>query len=271
VDLLGKARRLESKLARTIDQAAHRVTKRGPREPLEVVHAIVDAVEHEVQAAGQGTRVFPFNKVKVAVVAPSPGARARIEAVFEEMPSLHDRIVARLLAAGCEVPGLSVKTTCVAEAAAGWSEPDFHIEFVRLSKAAQSSPVVAVAPAPIALTIVAGSAEQAAYSFALPRIDLGRCVEVRDSRDRLIRTNHVAFVDGAEGVNQSVSRRHAHIDRAPNGDYRVFDDRSAHGTAVLRGGRILPVPPGSRGVRLQPADEIALGEARLRVDIQSGR
>ena len=121
------------------------------------------------------------------------------------------------------------------------------------------------------LTIVHGSAEKAAYTFTLSRIDLGRCAEVRDSRNRLIRTNHVAFADDAGDLNQSVSRRHAHIDyAAESGHYRVYDDRSAHGTGVLRNGRTITVHPGSRGVRLESGDEIVLGEARLRVRIGGG-
>ncbi len=270
MDILGKARRLESTIARTIDDAAQRLTKSVRREPLEVVHAVVDAVEHEVQAGSRGTHVFPFNRLKLAVVAPTPGARARLEAVFDGEPSLHDRIVDRLRAAGCDVSGLAVKTTYVPQAGPEWAAADFHIEFVRAPKPAQPTPVADVAPPRIELTIVEGSAEQASYAFTLPRIDLGRRVEVRDSRNRLIRTNQVAFADTGDDVHQSISRCHAHIELAANSSaYRVYDDRSAHGTALLRGGRTIPVPPGGRGVRLRSGDEIALGEARVRVEIRN--
>jgi hypothetical protein len=268
MDILGKARRLESTIARTIDEAAQRLMKSGSHEPLEVVHAVVDAVEHEVQPGGRGTHVFPFNRLELAVVAPTPEARARLEAVFDGEPSLHDRIVDRLRAAGCEIGGLTIKTTYVPQAQPEWTATGFHIEFIRASKLAQPAPVVDTAPPRIELTIVEGSAEQPTYVFTLPRIDLGRRVEVRDSRNRLIRTNHVAFSDADEAVNQSISRCHAHIEyAADSGAYRVHDDRSAHGTALRRVGRTIPVPAGSRGVRLRSGDEIALGEARLRVTI----
>ena len=55
-----------------------------------------------------------------------------------------------------------------------------------------------------------------------------------------------------------------------SGHYRVYDDRSAHGTGVLRNGRTITVTPGSRGIRLESGDEIVLGEARLRVKIGEG-
>ncbi len=74
------------------------------------------------------------------------------------------------------------------------------------------------------------------------------------------------FTDGAGPINETVSRCHAHIDRGESpGDYRLFDDRSAHGTTIVRNGKTVSVPAGSRGVRLQSGDEIVLGEARLRV------
>src|SRR6185295_2315672 len=104
----------------------------------------------------------------------------------------------------------------------------------------------------IDLTVVRGTAERKTYSFAARRIDLGRCAEVRDTRNRLIRTNHVAFVEGSGDVNQSVSRRHAHIVYEPtSGGYRLRDDGSVHGTSVVRNGTAVAVPPGSLGIRLR--------------------
>ena len=78
---------------------------------------------------------------------------------------------------------------------------------------------------------------------------------------------HVVFVEGSAAVNQTVSRRHAHIAVEPSGVCRLHDDRSEHGTGIIRGGRTIPVPAGSRGVRLRSGDEIALGEARVRIRI----
>jgi hypothetical protein len=270
VDILGKARRLESKLARTFDSAAQRFAGTGAREPLEIVHAIVEAVEHEVQPAGRGTHVFPFNRVKLTIAAATREARARFEAVLEGERPLQDRIVDRLRAAGCEVPDLTVKTVYVSRAAAQWTNPDFHMELTRVTGTGQVPAPAGSPQTELELTIVHGSAEKAEYTFVLRRIDLGRCADVRDSRNRLIRTNHVAFADAAGELNHSVSRRHAHIEfSADSGHYRVYDDRSAQGTGVLRNGRTIPVPPGSRGIRLQSGDEIVLGEARMRVKIRT--
>ena len=267
MNILAKARKLETIIARTFNDAAQRVAPPGPREPLEVLHAILDAVEDEVQPAGRGAHVFPFNRLEISVLASSREARARLEALFDEAPTLHDRILERLRAADCETADLTASVAYVFEADAGWMNPQFHVEFSRI---AQVAPIEVPAPLqpPIGLAVVCGIADASAYSFAQPRIDLGRCAEVRDRRHRLIRTNHVAFADEGSGVNQSVSRCHAHVEYDDNGgNYRIYDDRSAHGTGVLRNGRTLAVAPGSRGVRVKSGDEIVLGEARLRVTI----
>ena len=264
MDILAKAKALESKLARTVDRAAQQWSKSGPRGPLEVLHGVLEAVDERIEPASRGAHVFPFNKIKVSVVAVSPDARARFAGVLDAHPSLHDRIVTRLHAAGCEVARLQVRIAYVAQADAAWSAPEFHVEFSRGVVADPPQPE----PAPtheLELTIVNGAADKPAYALTLDRINLGRCADVRDSRNRLLRTNHVAFTDAGGTINETVSRSHAHIDYISTGEYRLLDDRSAHGTSIVRQGKTIVVPPGSRGVRLQSGDELVLGEARLRV------
>jgi pSer/pThr/pTyr-binding forkhead associated (FHA) protein len=115
--------------------------------------------------------------------------------------------------------------------------------------------------------VLNGTAERRTYALAAPtRIDIGRRADVRDSRHRIIRTNHVAFLEASSDVNQTVSRRHAHISYEPvTRCFRLHDDGSQHGTGVVRHGRTLAVPRGARGVRLESGDEIVLGDARVRV------
>ena len=112
-----------------------------------------------------------------------------------------------------------------------------------------------------------GSADQRAYAFTGGRVDIGRRAEVLDQKQRLIRTNQVAFSDDAGEENRTVSRRHAHVEFVETERcYRIWDDRSAHGTSIVRGGKTIKVPAGVRGTRLEAGDEIALGEARLKVE-----
>jgi hypothetical protein len=270
MDLLGKARRLESTIARRFDRAARDVVGAAAREPLEIVHLVVEAVEHEIQPGGRGKRVFPFNSITLSVLAPSGEVRARIEAVLAGEPGLRDRIVERLRSLSCLVDGLTLDVAYVAEAPKDWQHPQFNLAFARVGRAPSSDARPDPALARIELTVMRGRAERRSYSFAATRIDLGRCAEVRDTRNRLVRTNHVAFVEGSEGINQSVSRRHAHIVYEPtSGGYRLRDDGSVHGTSVVRNGRTLTVAQGALGVRLRTGDELILGEARLRIRLDA--
>lgn len=267
MDILGKAKRLESKLTRTFDGAAQHWTRSGPRTPLEILHAIVDGVEQALEPAGRGTHVFPFNRIKVAIVAPSRDARARFAALFEAEPDLEARVAARLREAGCDGASPHVKVTYVDRAAPGWTAPDMHIDFDRVTQIDHGREQPS-GPQAVRITIVHGTAERPSYTFALGRINLGRCAEVRDSRNQLIRTNHVAFSEDASDPNSSISRRHAHIQYVNElRQYRICDDGSVHGTSIVRNGRTIRVPVGTRGVRVCSGDEVRLGEARLRVRI----
>jgi hypothetical protein len=253
-------------LTRTLDRAAQQWARSGPRGPFEVVQGVLEAVQQRLEPAGRGTSVFPFNRIKLWVVAADRDARARFAGVLEDSPTLQERIVNRLQQLGCDVAGLHIKVVYVAQAEPGWTTPEFHIEFARGAVDQPRNELPSTSE--LRLTVASGSADKPSYALALDRINLGRCADVRDSRNRLVRTNHVVFREGAGAINESVSRCHAHIEYSERSrDYRISDDRSAHGTAIVREGRTIGVPAGSRGVRLQSGDEVILGEARLRVRI----
>src|SRR5204863_4677483 len=110
------------------------------------------------------------------------------------------------------------------------------------------------------LTVLKGIAEQRSYAFTTGRVDIGRRSDVVDQRQRLIRTNHIAFTEDGADENRTVSRRHAHIEfNDEDRCYRLWDDRSAHGTTIIRDGRAISVPAGARGTKVETDDEIGLG------------
>jgi pSer/pThr/pTyr-binding forkhead associated (FHA) protein len=273
MDILGRARKMERRIARSVDAAVGELVGRSSPGALEIVHAVVEQAEQRVQEAGRGRRVFPFNRVVVHVLAPAGDreARARFNAVADGPPSLADRIRERVQGLGCRCDDLSVHVTFSASAGASWAAPEFHADF---DKVTPKSAPVAESPAPVAplrlkLTVAAGEASRRAFVFEGERVDIGRGGEVMDAKQRIARTNHVAFVEEGEGVNRTVSRRHAHLIYVPSPpEYRICDDRSVHGTALVRNGRTIPVPPGPRGVRVQHGDEVVLGQARLRVTLE---
>jgi hypothetical protein len=265
MDILRNLQRLESRLTKTVEETAHKITRLGTREPLEIMHAIVEAAEKRIEPAGRGKHVFPFNRIQISIAADSAEKRARFEAVFGSKPTLRDRVFERLGAGGCDVTALSVSTNYVDRSESRWTNPEFDVEFDNSSSL--PAPDMTAADRSLTLTIVKGAAENSSYVFESSRVNLGRCPEVRDNRNRLIRTNHVAFEECTEGPNLSVSRQHAHIESTTQGVYRLCDDCSAHGTTVVRNGNTITVPVGPRGVRLQADDLIMLGEARLLVKI----
>jgi len=267
MDFAGKAQKLERKLTRTLDAAIGELVGRDEPAPLEIVHAVLDRAEREIQEIGRGRRVFPFTHVRVLVLAGprDRDVRARFDAVTAGPPSLDERLAARLAAAGCPRGPLASEVVYVKQRGTDWQDTRFHVIFERLSPAGTPPPASAVTPR-LKLTVVKGHAAQRVYVFTGGRIDIGRCAEVVDQRQRLIRTNQVAFAEDGTEENQSVSRRHAHIEFAEGG-YRIWDDRSAHGTGLVRAGRTIKIAAGAKGTRLAAGDEIALGQARLRVTI----
>ena len=271
MDLLAKARKLESKISRTLDDAVEGFVGRSPRQPVEIVQAVLDSVEQQVQPAGRGRRVFPFNQITVHVLAPSSSEKARFAAVADGPPSVAERITERLRSTGCTVDRLDVQVLFASGAEPAWLAPEYHIVFDRLEHLAPvEAPMPPVQTTPkIELHVISGSAQRPAFTFSTDRIDMGRRAEVLDQRQHLIRMNHIAFTEGENDVNRTVSRRHAHIAyTASSREYRLHDDGSSRGTAILRNGQTIRVPQGSRGIRLESGDEIALGEARLKVKIR---
>lgn len=271
MDILRKAQHLETRIARAFDRAAQRVGGSNGTEtlqPLEIVHRILETVEGHVEPAGRGRRMFPFNRIRVTLLAVTRHERARLEAVINSQVSLHQRLVDRLRGAGCDTTGLSVAVVFAAIRTDGWMHAQFHVEFDRVAHAVRGRAAADANGPGLELAIIRGAAEKRTYALRSARIELGRRAEVRNDRHRLIRTNHVAFLEDQEPVNQSVSRCHAHIAYDPStSGYRIHDDGSAHGTAVFRNGRSIDVSRGSRGVRLLTGDEVVLGEARIKVRI----
>ena len=272
MNIFRNLQRLESRLAKRVNETAQWMAPSNPREPLEIVHAIVEAVEKHIEPAGRGRYVFPFNQIRISIATDSSLTRARFEAVFESEPSVQQRIFKTLETAGCASTSLIINTIYVAQSELHWTTTDFNLEFERINFAPSPKPECNAIRRTLKLTVVYGVAEQQTYLFTASRINLGRRPDVRDNQNRLMRTNHVAFAECTEEPNPSVSRRHAHIEAAGSpAEYRLYDDRSAYGTSVQRNGVTIVVPPGPRGIRLQSGDEIALGEARLQVEIETAR
>lgn len=266
MDFWTRMRRLEDAMSKTVDGFVQRGGGPPPQEPLDVMLRILDAVEAQVQQAGRGTRVFPFTRVDVIVAAADHEEQARFEAVFDHEPGLIRRVKERLAAAGCAPAALTVEIG-YQPGEDTWEDPCFDVRFARLPPApADPAETPERRDSTIELEVTRGDAGDARYACSSGGpINIGRRQEVIGANRRLLRINHLAFADDA--AHASVSRRHAHIVRERD-TYYVIDDRSARGTYVIRHGRSIEVPAGGRGLLLQSGDELAVGDARVRVVIR---
>src|SRR5688572_29999294 len=103
-----RMQRIEDVMSKTVDGLVQRTGTPRPQEPLDVMLRILDAVEAQVQHAGRGMRVFPFNNVTISVAATDHEQQARFDAVFDHEPGLRRRLTDRLAAAGCTAAALDV-------------------------------------------------------------------------------------------------------------------------------------------------------------------
>jgi len=252
---------LFAEIEKTVERGFRRFAERlfgpGSSEDLVVVHrAILEEIGGKVQVLARGRRVFPFARILVTLIGDDQERRTMLEGAFAER--LPADVSELLEGGGCEIPrGFSVE---VRTAAAG--DGAYEIEYF----AEAARPAAAPPPEVGRLVVVKGKAGRAEYTLDRQRFNLGRMTEVTGPDHRVLHRNDVAFEDGADEVNATVSRRHAHI-FLEEGEYRIADDGSEFGTTVFRDGRSIEVPAGDRrGERLRPGDEIYLGRACLRFE-----
>lgn len=252
-------RRIDGKLRDMLRSS----TPDGRRELAEVHRAILDEVASRVETLPRAKSSFGYSQILVQVLA-DPERRRSYELVFTEADALERDIKSYFNDERVEFPhSLRVGVDLVDDLPADLKARGFDVSYSTAAPAPTSAEVT-----PIRLTILAGSAEQTQYRFTKQRINIGRLPEVLDAQLRPVRRNDVALTDEAAGPNSTVSRTHAHIEFDPKASrFRLFDDGSAHGTSVLRGGSILPVPKGaSKGVPLVHEDEIIVGQVHLRFE-----
>ena len=233
--------------------------------PLEIRRAILDDVESRVIAVGGGKRLFPFNRLRVHLLAPEPHVRAELEAVAREGWNLKEEAAARLRERDCPVPaGFDLEVVFDEEAGPAFGERRFWVEYAKTESA--PLPTAAVVRPALEVTVLKGTAGQRVYELAGDRVYLGRLDEVVDADGRVRRRNDVAFREEGE-INQTVSREHARVAwDEPSGGYWLRAEQNASGTRIYRGGKTIDVSAHDRrGVRLQSGDEVHLGRAVLKV------
>ena len=231
--------------------------------PLEIRHFIIESIESRVQPSGGGRRRLPDALVDVRIVSADPAAQRALRTALDDVQG---GVLGRLKELSCEVPaGFSVQVTYLKRAPSGWpADRQVAIEYAHLQTVEAASSIMPE----LTLTVTRGSATQESYAFTLPIVRVGRSAAPHDDRGRT-RRNDVAFLEDGNDDSMTVTRGHCEIrySRA-GGGYRVFDERSANGTRILRDGEIIDVPANDPiGVAILDGDELQFGTAAVRVGV----
>jgi hypothetical protein len=235
--------------------------------PLEIRHFIVESIEARVQPTGGGRRKLPDALVDVRIVAADPAAQRALRAALDEVQGT---VLARLKELSCDVPpGFRVQVTYLKRPPSGWpADRQIAIEYPQPA-AIETTP--ALDTPSLTVTVLRGAATQDSYYFTAPIIRVGRSPMPHDDRGRT-RRNDVAFLENGDDDSMTVTRGHCEIRFSRSqGGYRVFDERSANGTRILRDGDIIDVPANDpMGVAIRDGDELQFGNAAVRVTIGAG-
>jgi hypothetical protein len=249
------------KFGRTLFEAPLATAAR-PDEPPELAEirlAVLDQIREKSYRSG-GRKVFPYDLMRVQLRGVEETHCGILSGQFFRR-YLEQEMRTALREAGCRYPdNLRVDV----EAISGL--PQRNEKWLTVEAASQEQAPVR----PARLVIHAGDANMREVALDKARINIGRVVDVYRA-EGLFRRNDLAFEADTE-INRSVSREHAHItyDRATR-EYRLFNDRWYQrtprggdcGTWIVRDGMSQEVHRTPRGARLEPGDEIHLGQAIL--------
>jgi hypothetical protein len=238
-------------------------------DPMEIRRAVLEDIDSRAVAAGQGRRLFPFDRVRVEILAADAEERAVLEAVVDDW-DLPRAVAERLREREVRVPeGLTVETTVVEGPIPEPGERRWKVVYEKTGRAAEAPASPTAARPAVELTVLKGRAKQRVYTLDTERIWIGRLEEVLDHAGRIKRRNDVAFLDESE-ESATVSREHARIAwDAGNRCWRLRDEQSASGTRIFREGRSIEVSGHDRqGVRLQPGDEVYFGKACVKIGMR---
>lgn len=242
--------------------------------PIDIKRAIVEAVERRLEPAGGGRHVLPGDAVQVKVLAERADQRKALEAVLGDLP---DAIRSRLLEVRCSVPRqFAVDVSYVRRAPEEWEQEQRlsvvvnGFEADRRVRPGEDDARRSAGPGTVlSIDVMRGQAVRKHLSFGEVTVRIGRSSDPTDDRGRP-RVNDVAFLENDSVENRTVTRGHAVIRFDPHRrEYRLFDEGSANGTRVVRGGEVIEVfRRDPMGVALRSGDEVQLGKAALRIRIE---
>lgn len=229
----------------------------GPAEPLDVWSGVQKQLQEQITLDITGAPLFPYRQVSIVVAVKDDREKRRLESVLNSS-DLRTAVAELLVDEGCRSPAnLAVSIEFVTAAA---DIPAVAVHFDEQSGAA-GMPENQTAM----LRVVSGQANVTSLKLAARRINIGRGARLKDERGNPIRNNQLAFSEVVNGINETVSRRHAHIEfDEKNRTYRLFRDSASADTSVTSQGDIKGnVPLGGIGLALKSGDIIRVGKAEF--------
>ena len=203
-------------------RAVRRLTRPWPTgtEPMEIRRAVLDEIESRIVSAGTGKRVFPFNRLRIRLLAPGPREKVELEALVHEAWNLAEDVRERLAERGCPVPtDLEVEVEVTEEGGPAFGDRRYHVHYERAERPAAKAPspqspsalsaATIAMPSPslagdrptLELTVLKGAATKRVYSFPAGRTYVGRLEEIADEEGRVRRRNDVVFLEEGD-INQ---------------------------------------------------------------------
>ena len=213
---------------------------------------------------------MPDGYVSVKVIAKDAAVERAMRLVLD---GVRDVAAARLKELQCRLPHqFRLDVAYLRDRPEGWPEGQpMTIEFEAQPPASRGAAAAApdAAQPELILTILRGRASAPSYTLRETVIRIGRSDAPVDDRGRA-RHNHVAFTEDDDPHSRTVGRGHCEIRYdAAGGEYRLFDERSANGTRIVRDAQVIEVPPQDPfGIAIRSGDELQFGTAAARVEIR---
>jgi hypothetical protein len=248
------------KLEQMLGSVFRKIPAGGPQawEPIEIRRAVLHEIMEHVQSKGGGEYVFPFVEVAVEIFARDATEQQIFEASLDAA-ELTAELRSQLVERGCRSDNVTVLIDVI-QIEVNRDDAPFRIEY-RRKRVEQP-----VTRPPAHLVVLQGNAAERDLAIDRDLVYLGRLNEVKNKAGGLERRNDLAFAD----TETTVSRKHAWLRYDPaEGKFRAYNDpASSLGTQVFRDGRII-VCDSTRGVQLQSGDELHLGDARVRFELDT--
>ncbi len=240
-------------------------------EPLEIKNAIFKEINLQIISDDKGRR-FPHPGIEVQLLAPADEQKNKFQMAYVDNYVLQNAIYEHLKEPRC------LKTTPFVEISfieqtddAEMSKKGFLLRYI-----AQPPPL----ETEVYLEILEGYANRKQIRLIHEETYIGRCQKVVNKHGGIERINDLYFPDvremkgkipkkikDFEGINNSVSRLHAHI-KLVGGNYYLFDDESSKGTTILHEGRgKSETIDNVSGKKLNHNDIVSFGKASVKVRV----